>query len=440
MKKTSPNVKAFLREHWGAFIIMALLLAIRLIALHSLGFNYSLGSDDMSYVKSGIYFAETGTITMHDTYPSAQIMPGMTALIGILDRIVGQGPALWITLKLLWIFMGTLTAWFIYRSVLIFAPKWCGLLAILPLFRADFIWTDNLILAETPFMLALTALIYFTLMMGKSPGYRYFWGAAACYMAALLLKANIALYPLFALAYLLFLKYDGKLLFRQCILLACIVLCFVVPWSVRNYVQFRAFVPLTYGAGNPALLGTYQGIGYPSDEELDYETNVEHVVREKYAHCYQEDGEVQPRYARYIRRREDAVKAAYRQRAWAEKDWKSMLYSYAVLKPKMMVNGIFYWEQILNIKGSWVLLLQKLNTCLCILAVLLSLVLKKHRKPVFFLAVTYAAHIYIYAMTYAFGRYNASLMSLRYILIGLGAGIIAEFLKNYVSRQPEQQA
>ena len=43
-------------------------------------------------------------------------------------------------------------------------------------------------------------------------------------------------------------------------------------------------------------------------------------------------------------------------------------------------------------------------------------------------------------MTYAFGRYNASLMSLRYILIGIGAGIIAEFLKNYVSRQPEQQA
>lgn len=119
MKKTSPNVKAFLREHWGAFIIMALLLAIRLIALHSLGFNYSLGSDDMSYVKSGIYFAETGTITMHDTYPSAQIMPGMTVLIGILARIAGQGPALWITLKLLWIFMGTLTAWFIYRSVLI---------------------------------------------------------------------------------------------------------------------------------------------------------------------------------------------------------------------------------------------------------------------------------------------------------------------------------
>lgn len=427
MRKKNAKIKAFLLEHRGALILMALLLTVRLLGLYSLGLNYSLNSDDMSYIKSGIHFAETGMITMHDAYPSAQIMPGMTVLIGIIYLIVGRGTPLWLTLKLLWLLMGTLTAWFIYRSVRVFAPKWCGLLAILPLFRADFIWMDNLILAETPFMLALTALIYFTLMMGKRPGWRYFWGAALCYMAGLMLKANIALYPLFALAYLLALKYDGKLLFRQCVVLACVVLCFVVPWSVRNYVQFHAFVPLTYGAGNPTLLGTYQGVGYPSDEELDYETNVEQVVREKCARYYQEDGQVQPRYARYVLRRADAVKAAYRQRVWAEKDLGSILYSYLVLKPKMMVNDIFYWERVLNIKGSWMLFLQRLDTWLCVLSVLLSLVLKKHRKAVLFLAAAYSVNVYIYAMTFAFGRYNASLMSFRFILIGIGIGLIAEF-------------
>lgn len=109
-----------------------------------------------------------------------------------------------------------------------------------------------------------------------------------------MLKANIALYPLFALVYLLVVKYDWKLLAKQCVVLAGIVLCFVVPWSIRNYVQFHAFVPLTYGAGNPTLLGTYQGEGFPSDDILDYETNVERVAEEKYADYYDDAGKVLP--------------------------------------------------------------------------------------------------------------------------------------------------
>lgn len=47
------------------------------------------------------------------------------------------------------------------------------------------------------------------------------------------------------------------------------LLAFMLPWSVRNYKQFRAFIPTTYGIGNPLLLGTYQGEGYPTDEEVD---------------------------------------------------------------------------------------------------------------------------------------------------------------------------
>lgn len=437
MMGKSRKVKAFLREHWGALLLLALLLAVRLAGLHSLGLRYSLFSDDMAYIKSGIHFAETGIISIHDEYPSAQIMPGMAFLIGLLYRIAGRDTPLWILMKLLWIAMGTLTAWFVYRSVRLFTPKWCGLLAMLPLFRADFIWMDNLILTETPFMLALTALAYCTLRMEKMPGWRWFWGAAAAYMAALMLKANIALYPLFALVYLIARGYDRKLLLKQCVSLAGIVLCFIVPWSVRNYVQFHAFIPLTYGAGNPTLLGTYQGIGFPLDEQLDYETNVERVVREKYAACYQENGEAEPRYARYIARRADSVKAAYRQKAWAKAHWKSMIYSYLILKPKMMVESPFYWDTVLGVEARQVNQLHTLDACLCIMALAATLILRKLRAPALFVAGVYLANIYIYAITFAFSRYNASLMSLRFILIGLGAGAAAEFASSRTARRRE---
>lgn len=420
---------AFLKEHKAAFIVLGLLLVMRLLALYSLGFTYSLESDDLSYIESGIRFARTGTITMHNEYPSAQIMPGMTVLIGLFVLVFGEGKLLWVALKLLWFLMGLGTAWYIYRCVSLFLPKWCGVLGMLPLFRADFIWMDNLILTETPFMLALTAMVYYTLRMGKEPGFRWFWPCAAAYMAGLLLKANVALYPLFALVYLLVAKYDRKLLAKQCLVLAGVVLCFVIPWSARNYIQFHAFVPLTYGAGNPTLLGTYQGMGYPADEALDYEANVEEPAREKYAAYYGEDGQVEPQYQRYVSLQKDGMKAAYRQQVWWDTDYKQMLYSYGVMKPQMMIESIFYWDTVFDQPAETLKDVQRIDLFLCAAALVAALVLKKYRKPMLFLTAVYVGNIYIYAMTYAFSRYNASMMSLRFIMVGMGAGLLVLLLQ-----------
>ena len=418
-----------MKAHKAALIVLSLLLILRLMALYSLGFTYSLESDDVSYIESGIRFARTGTITMHDDYPSAQIMPGMTVLIGLFVLLFGEGKLLWIALKLLWICMGLGTAWFVYRSVCLFVPKWCGIIGMLPLFRADFIWMDNLILTETPFLLALTAMVYYTLRMGRQPGFRYFWPCAISYMAGLMLKANIALYPLFALVYLLVVKYDRKLLAKQCVVLAGIVLCFVIPWSIRNYVQFRAFVPLTYGAGNPTLLGTYQGEGFPSDDILDYETNVEKVAAEKYADYYDNTGKVLPQYQRYVSLQKDEIKAAYRQQVWWDTDYKKMLYSYGIIKPQTMIESVFYWDTVFDQPIETLQQIQRVDLYLCIASLVAALVLKRHRKPMLFITAVYLGNIYIYSMTYAFSRYNASLMSMRFILLGIGAGLLVLLLK-----------
>ena len=417
--KIKQGIPSFAREHRAALTVLLLLLVLRLMTLYSLGFTYSLESDDLSYIESGIQFARTGTISMHDAYPSAQIMPGMTVLIGLFVLLFGEGKLLWIALKVLWICMGLGTAWLIYRSVCLFVP----------LFRADFIWMDNLILTETPFMLALTAMVYYTLRMGKQPGFRYFWPCAISYMAGLMLKANIALYPLFALVYLLVVKYDRKLLAKQCVVLAGVVLCFVIPWSIRNYVQFHAFVPLTYGAGNPTLLGTYQGEGFPSDDKLDYETNVEKVAEEKYADYYNDAGKVLPQYQRYVSLQKDAIQARYRQQVWWNTDYKKMLYSYGVIKPQMMIESVFYWDTVFDQPIETLQQIQRVDLYLCIASLAAALVLKRHRKPLLFVTAVYLGNIYIYSMTYAFSRYNASLMSMRFILLGIGAGLLVMLLK-----------
>ena len=428
--------RRFWRENWLLVLVLALLFLERAAALWTLGAEYTLASDDLSYVKSGIYFAQNGVITMHGTTPSAQIMPGMTWLIGLFAALFGEGGhALWLALKLLWISMGTATGWFLFKSVTLFAPKWCGAVACLPLFGADFVWTDNLILTETPFILCLSAMLYYTFLLGRERSRRAFAGCAVSYLAAILLKANIAVYPLFALGYLLAVKYPFKRLLKQGLILACLVLCFLVPWAVRNYVQFRAFVPLTYGAGNPTLLGTYQGYGYPADEELDYVTNVDEPFREAYAAYFDENGEIPERYQKYLSLQHDGMKASYRLEEWASRDLKSLIVSYGFLKPLEIVRGTFYWERVFNIPGTWVQEAQDLNLLLCALAAAASLLFRKHRAQCLYLIILYGGNVYIYAMTYAFGRYSIGLMPMRCILVGLGASALVGGIRRLLNRR-----
>lgn len=211
IKNTTKNF--FHNEKW-ILVVMLLLFLERLIVMAQLGATYTLSNDDLSYVNSGITFIETGAITMHGVL-SAQIMPGMPVFIGIISLLFGEGTLFWIALKLIWITMGVWSAFFIYKSVSLFAPSWCGIVAALLLSSPDFVWMDNVILTETPFMLCLSAMVYFTFMMAKTGKNKYFWLCLTSYFLALMLKANIGIYPVFALIYLLLKKYDIKVLFKQ---------------------------------------------------------------------------------------------------------------------------------------------------------------------------------------------------------------------------------
>lgn len=427
MRKRLSGIRTFVVEHkWILLIVLALFLE-RFYAGYTLGITYSLGSDDMSYVNSGIEFANTGRITMHGVL-SAQIMPGMPVLLGILSFVFGEGRMLWFAMKLLWWLMGSLCAFFVYKSVTIFLPKGFGIAATLLFFTPDFAWMDNLILTETPFMFCLSVMIYATLMMVKNK--KYFWLCAIFYMLALMFKANIALYPLFAMCYLLLKKYDVKVFVKQCFILAAMVLCFVIPWSVRNYIHYDAFVPLTWGSGNPLLLGTYQGHGYPTDEQLDYEKNVYEVAEKKFAKYYDENGEPKKDYyQKYIGIETDGIMAKYRLKEWAKRDILSLLDSYIIVKPVSMLDDIFYWETLWGVEFEGLYNLRKIDTCLCTFLIFLSFYLKKYRKEVFFLTLTYIGNIYIYAMTFAFSRYSATLVPLRLVLWGLGFYLIICFAR-----------
>lgn len=438
------RLRGLMREHRAILIVMLLLFIERVLAFGFLKLDYSLHSDDFDYVRSGIIFANTGTITMHGQV-SAQIMPGMTWFIGAVSFIFGEGRLLLLVLRLSWLLMGTLTALYIYRSVTLFAPKWCGVLAALPLFAPNFVWLDNLILTETPYILFSSAMIYHTLQMGRTRRMKHFWFTTLFYMLTLLLKANAAIYPLFAAIYLLMCKYGFLRLLKQGLILLGVVLLFVVPWSIRNYKQFHAFVPLTYGGGNPLLLGTSQGetARARKDNDPGYAEAVESEYREKYADYLTEDGKAkEPDKNRFLSLQKDAIRAKLRIKEWFNRDTNGFLHAYLVEKPSIMVYGLYYNKQIYGVSAAQLQPFRIFAYLMTIASFFLAFVLKKYRRVMVFLAMNYVVNLYIYAATYAFSRYGQSLLHIWYIMIGIGlylaciaVGRAAKAAKAFAKRQ-----
>lgn len=432
MKKVAKiNFKSekFVKENKFILIVIAILFAVRLVAMSKLGITYNLGSDDTSYILSGITLKNTGVLTMHEVV-SAQIMPGMSVLIAIVSLIFGEGKIFWLALKLIWIIMGCISALMSYKCVKLFAPKWCAVITALFFLRPDFIWMDNIILTETPFMLCLITMIYATFMMGKTQEKKYFILCLMMYMSALMFKANIGIYPIFAFVYLLLVKYDFKLLIKQGIIIGITLMIFIIPWSIRNYNIYHKFIPLTYGAGNPKLLGTYQGIGYPLDENLDYKKNVDDIIRRKYIRYYDKNGDVKnPTMKKYISLEADGVKARYRLKKWWENNPLSLIYSYIVIKPINMVKSVFYWDEVFGIKKILLENLTFIEWIVCILGIFTSIMLRKYEYEMLFLMMVYFGNIFVYAMTFSFDRYAATLTPIRFIIIGIGIGLICKLWK-----------
>ncbi len=429
---------------WAFLILLFLLLGERLLVFRELGYDYMIPADDMAYVEAGYYFIQTGVISVWGPHPTAMIMPGMPVVTGLMSLLFPLEAELIIALKMLWIVMGVMTAAVVYRSVSVFASKWAGLYAAAHFLIPNMAWMNHLILTETPYFLFFTLTVYYTLCMGKENRKSFFTGYIISYMCALMFRANIIYMPIFTAGYLLLKNKDGKLLLRRGIVLSTVLLLFVVPWTVRNYIKFDAFIPLTYGAGEPLLLGTYEGEGYPEDEDLDYKSNVRDVMYARYARYYKDEaepweGEIDSYtekydpdglvknldHAQYLYMQECRLKAQYRMRVWWEENPLSFLRSFLEIKPHLMLNWVWAWECVLGVPYEALHRLSQLNCVFCAGTIMLSAALKKYRKEILFLTVFFIVSVYIYALAFVTDRYQSALLPIRYIMSGFGAELLA---------------
>ena len=428
-------------------LLLILLFIERMIVFKELGPNYNSGADDINYVPSGIYFAKTGMITYGGEYPTALIMPGMPVIIGLFSLAFGDGQLLWVALRVFWSCLGVFTAWYAYRTATLISNQWGGIAAAAWFLLPNMAWMNHVILTETPYILCFTMCLFYTLAMGNNDDRKWFVGYAVSFIIALMFRTNIVIMPIFTLVLLLVRRKSIKMLFKRFLLLLLIVLCILTPWTIRNYNQFGAFVPLTYGAGQPLLQGTYQGEGYPEDSELDYEIVAEEMHK-KYAEYYKEQpeartendtayaleydpaGEVKElKQAQFLFMQENALRAKYRIQKWIEFDYVGFLKSYLLIKPRWMLNWVWAWEEVFHVTYNTLHRISQINFVFCVFSVFISL-WKKKSMNILYIFIIYMVLVYIHATAFVTDRYASSLMVMRYIIAGAGVPITAGLFSN----------
>lgn len=430
MKK--DKIKKFIKENWCILVVLLLSIILHIFATIDLGINYTINSDDASYIESGITFIKTGKITMHGVI-SAQIMPGMTFLIGFISLIFGTGTVFMYALKILWALMGIGTIYIVYKTIRLYSNKYISTIPCIFFLAIDYIWMDNMILTETPYIFLFSLLVYHTLKLVLNPNKKDYILIVLYYIMAIFIRPNIGLYPVFLFIYLLLKKYDFKLLMKQCVIAGMILIITLIPWTYRNYKVFGKFIPLTYGTGNPLLLGTYQGVGYPLDEELDYVKNVDEKMDDEMKH-YLDNPDEKDYMTRFYLLEYDGMKAKYRMNEWWKKDKKSMLKSYLFYKPIENFYNYFYWDTVLNVSSKFIVLTRKIDIVMFLISSIIILIDKKKFKEWLFIILVYGSQIVLYSYTFAFSRYAISMFYLRYIIIGIGLGILFKKIKLWRSK------
>ncbi|MHC0038510.1 ArnT family glycosyltransferase [Pseudoneobacillus sp. C159] len=400
----------------GAILVLAFVLRIGIFLYY--GWDLSINSDDAGYVRSAIALMEKGMLTYHvpnDT-PTVHIMPGQPFLLAGIFLVFGTGMTGVVAGKLIFIILGVANVYLVYLISKYIGNSFIGLLTSIML--AGFlpqILTDNLFLTETPFMFCLLVMIYYSIRLANEHKWSHFYLLMASYLGALFFKATIALFPILLLIYFIRKKYPFHLAVKQFGVALILLLMVLGPWWIRNYLHYNEFIPLTGGAGDPLLMGTYQGDGaYIGDP---YAETVNRIKRQH--------PEVSNAYEKL---KVEAEIAKDRMRMWWVKDKESFLRTYLITKPKLQWDGQFYRVEIYSVTKIFMDKIHNRIVDIAILSLLAVLFMRKIGKEFEFLLGFIVYNTILNSIYYAFDRYNQPFMFILFLVISSAVYLILQLI------------
>jgi hypothetical protein len=161
----------------------------------------------------------------------------------------------------------------------------------------------------------------------------------------------------------------------------------ILPWWIRNYNEYKAFIPLSASSGNPMLQGTY----------IDYTQPSEGTVYYKLGESQYENDRIETAIA--LKRMSEGFKNDF----WKYISW------YTIGKTKFFWNTVFYWRHFLGIGQSLVLVEHYI--ILLGFAGIITLLFSKSKKNLLPAAVIIYFNV-IHCVYMAFDRYAFPLLPL----------------------------
>lgn len=402
-------------EHRGISLVLLLGFAIRFAVVAHYRLSLNLHSDDQGYMDSARWLLRYHIYAYYtQSHSTLHMMPGITLLLAGVFAVFGPGVLGVAAAKGVMCVLGVVGIFGVYLTGRrLFSARVGTFAALLAALYVPGIETDTLLLTETPFFAAATFLFYFVVRAADDRKARYLYAATLCYVISLYFRPTISAYPVVVLVYLLVKRYPFGQLVRQGMVAVALIVVLLCPWWVRNEMTFHKFVPLTSGTGNPLLLGTFQGHGFPAPGTADIE-----IENLKIAHP-----ELRPTANHeqpWMKLQTDV--AIQRIKQWYHDDPSSFIDSYVHVKPMRLWTDPFYPIHILGIKAALVKAVQPILVVAGLLGYLIALIGRRKRGwEILLMLVTFLYYTALYSIYFVYGRYSEPLMP--FVMMGIPAGV-----------------
>ena len=192
--------------------------------------------------------------TLDGVNPAAHVGPLYPAVLACFYVVVGHRPE-WV--PMLHVFFDLGTVWCIYRVGTTLWGSWIGAWTAALVFLYPAYWTyDPRIRSEALLTLLISLWLWATVLCGQSPSCRRyaFVGIAASLTVLCKPVVLILVLLLTGLIWIRTDRFSRKIVHAVVYGATCIVL--VAPWSVRNYMLFDQFIPVSAGMGAGLWMGS----------------------------------------------------------------------------------------------------------------------------------------------------------------------------------------
>lgn len=215
--------------------------------------NKELVSDAISYDELGWSLSRDKGFVTEDGEPCIRREPFYPFFLSLIYRVWGHNI---FSVQLVQVFLLSVLSFIIFLvGKELFSPKVAlgagVLVAIYPALKVY----ASFILTEIIFTFLLAVLCFFIVRALKTQHLKYFVAAGLFSGLCCLTRGVMLLFPLFMLV--VFLLSKGRNILRGAFVYFILTILVIAPWTVRNYLTFKSFIPVSLRGGEALWIGSY---------------------------------------------------------------------------------------------------------------------------------------------------------------------------------------